>query len=90
MQRVYFFLDHCVVEKYLKYCCLLAYDFCKIHFYILLGSKKKSESGRKVNKVLCMPYAYHKRCVRTKGLTDRVSSRLGDMVALWRPRPSDT
>ncbi len=29
-------------------------------------------------------------CVRTKGLTDLVSSRPGDMAALWRPRPSGT
>ena len=30
------------------------------------------------------------RCVRTKGLTDCVSSRPGAMAALWRPHPAGT
>ncbi len=43
-----FLNDHCVVEEYLKHSCLLAYGFSKIHVYILLGSQKTPESGRKV------------------------------------------
>ena len=44
-----FLIDHRVVEEYLKYGRLLGYGFCKIHVYILLGSQKTPESGRKVN-----------------------------------------
>ncbi len=43
-----FLIDHRVVEEYLKYCHQLAYGFCKIHIYILLGSQKTPEGGRKV------------------------------------------
>ncbi len=48
VQRVYFFIDHYVIEEYQKYCSLLAYGFCKIHLYNPLGSQKTPESGRKV------------------------------------------
>ena len=44
-----FLIDQHVVEEYLKYRRLLAYGFGKIHVYILLGSQKTLESGRKVN-----------------------------------------
>ncbi len=43
-----FLIDHRVVEEYVKYGRLLGYGFCKIHVYILLGSQKTPESGRKV------------------------------------------
>ncbi len=46
-----FLIDHRVVEEYLNYCHLLAYSFCKIHVYILLGSQKTPESGRKVKTI---------------------------------------
>ena len=46
-----FLIDHRVVEEYLKYCRLLAYGFCKIHVYILVGSQKTPKSGRKVNSI---------------------------------------
>ncbi len=49
-----FLIDHRVVEEYLKYCRLLACGFCKIHFYILLGSQKTPESGRKVKGILLL------------------------------------
>ncbi len=42
-----FFISHRVVEDYLKYSCLLAYGFCKIHDYILPGSQKTPESIRR-------------------------------------------
>ena len=47
-----FLIEHRVVEEYLKYCCQLAYGFCKIHVYIPLGSQKTPESGRKANVIL--------------------------------------
>ncbi len=34
-----FFISHRVVEDYLKYSHLIPYGFCKIHHYILPGSK---------------------------------------------------
>ncbi len=47
-----FLIDHRVVEEYLKYWRLLAYGFCKIHVYILLGSQKTPEGSTKVLKAI--------------------------------------
>ncbi len=54
-RMIFFLIGHHVVEESLKYCQLLAYGFCKIHFYILLGSQRTPESGRKVkgDLILC-------------------------------------
>ena len=43
-----FLIGHRVVEDYIIYCHLHAYDFCKIHHCILLGSQKTPESIRRV------------------------------------------
>ncbi len=66
-----FLIDHRVVEEYLKYCCLLADGFCKIHVYIPLGSQKTPESGRKVNNMLGTKYDHFMQICTGKSILEK-------------------